>query len=50
MKEKSKNEYVRRSQKDCSMSFKMQVINEVERGDVEFLDMLSIAPGDTPHT
>jgi transposase len=33
MKEKSKNEYVKRTQKDYSMSFKMQVVNEVERGE-----------------
>ena len=33
MKGKSKNEYVRRSQKDYSMSFKLQVVQEVERGE-----------------
>ena len=30
MKEKSKNEYVKRTQKDYSMSFKLQVVQEVE--------------------
>ena len=34
MKEKSKNEYVKRTQKDYSMSFKLQVVQEVERGEV----------------
>jgi len=34
MKEKSSNKYVRRSQKDYSMSFKMQVVNEVESGEI----------------
>ena len=33
MKEKSKNEYVRRSQKDYSMSFKLRVVQEVETGE-----------------
>ena len=33
MKEKSKNEYVKRTQKDYSMSFKLQVVQEVERGE-----------------
>ena len=32
MNEKSKNEYVKRSQKDYSMSFKLQVVQEVESG------------------
>ena len=32
MKEKSKKEYVRRSSKDYSMSFKLQVVQEVESG------------------
>ena len=32
MKEKSKNEYVKRTQKDYSMSFKLQVVQEVENG------------------
>ena len=31
MKENSKNEYVKRTQKDYSMSFKLQVVQEVER-------------------
>ena len=30
MKEKSKNEYVRRSQKDYSRSFKLRVVQEIE--------------------
>ena len=34
MKGKSKNEYVKRTQKDYSMSFKLQVVQEVERGEV----------------
>ena len=34
MKEESKNEYVRRTCKDYSMSFKMQVVQEVESGDI----------------
>jgi transposase len=34
MKEKSNNEYVKRTQKDYSMSFKLQVVQEVERGEV----------------
>jgi len=34
MKEKSRNEYVKRTQKDYSMSFKLQVVQEVERGEV----------------
>lgn len=34
MKEKSKNEYVKRTQKDYSMSFKLKVVQEVERGEV----------------
>tara|TARA_B110000211_G_C13800566_1_gene430365 strand:- start:224 stop:658 length:435 start_codon:yes stop_codon:yes gene_type:complete len=32
MKEEKENEYVRRSSKDYSLSFKLQVIEEVERG------------------
>jgi len=31
MNENSKNEYVKRTQKDYSMSFKLQVVQEVER-------------------
>jgi transposase len=34
MKEKSKDEYVRRSQKDYSMSFKLQVVQKVEIGEL----------------
>ena len=33
MEEKSENKYVRRTQKDYSMSFKLQVVNEIERGE-----------------
>lgn len=29
-----KNEYVKRTQKDYSMSFKLSVVSEVERGDI----------------
>ena len=32
MKEESENEYVRRSSKDYSLSFKLQVVEDVERG------------------
>lgn len=32
--EEFKHEYVRRSQKDYSMSFKLSVVSEVERGEV----------------
>jgi len=34
MKGKSRKEYVKRTQKDYSMSFKLQVVQEVERGEV----------------
>lgn len=34
MEEKFHTEYVRRTQKDYSMSFKLQVVNEVERGEL----------------
>jgi len=34
MNEKSKNEYVRRSQKDYSMSFKLRVVQEIESGEL----------------
>ena len=34
MKENSKNDYVRRSQKDYSMSFKLQVVQEIENGEL----------------
>lgn len=32
--EKIKNEYLRRSQKDYSMSFKMSVVSDIERGAI----------------
>lgn len=34
MEELSKNKYLRRTQKDYSMSFKLQVVQEVERGEL----------------
>jgi len=34
MKERFKNEYVKRTQKDYSMSFKLQVVQEVENGEL----------------
>jgi transposase len=34
MKEEFSNEYVKRTQKDYSMSFKLQVVQEVERGEL----------------
>ena len=34
MKENSKNEYVKRTQNDYSMSFKLQVVQEVENGEL----------------
>lgn len=34
MKEKTDLKYVKRSQKDYSMSFKLQVVQEVERGEL----------------
>jgi len=34
MKENYENEYVKRTQKDYSMSFKLQVVQEIERGDL----------------
>ena len=34
MEELVKREYVKRSQKDYSMSFKLEVVNEVEQGEV----------------
>ena len=34
MKEISENKYVKRSQKDYSYSFKLQVVQEVERGEL----------------
>lgn len=33
MEERIRSEYVKRSQKDYSMSFKLQVVQEVERGE-----------------
>ena len=33
MKEKTKREYVRRSQRDYSMPFKLAVVSEIERGE-----------------
>lgn len=34
MEESNKNQYVKRSQRDYSMSFKLQVVQEVERGEL----------------
>jgi transposase-like protein len=34
MEEQTKREYVRRTQKDYSMSFKLQVVQEIERGEL----------------
>ena len=34
MKEKSENKYVRRTQKDYSLSFKLQVVQEIENGEL----------------
>ncbi len=34
MEENNKKKYVKRSQKDYSMSFKLQVVQEVERGEL----------------
>ena len=34
MQEESKNEYVKRTQKDYSMSFKLQIVQDVERGGI----------------
>ncbi len=33
MKEHKETKYIKRTQKDYSMSFKLQVVQEVERGD-----------------
>jgi len=33
MKEYNETEYIKRTQKDYSMSFKLQVVQEIERGD-----------------
>ncbi|MDX2415810.1 MAG: hypothetical protein QNK33_11520 [Bacteroidales bacterium] len=37
MEEESRNEYVKRTQKDYSMSFKLQVVQVVERGEISVL-------------
>jgi transposase-like protein len=34
MKEKTESEYVKRTQRDYSYSFKLQVVQEVERGEI----------------
>lgn len=34
MEERIKSEYVKRTQKDYSMSFKLQVVQEIERGEL----------------
>lgn len=34
MEEKISNEYIKRTQKNYSMSFKLQVVTEVERGEI----------------
>jgi transposase-like protein len=38
MKEEIKNQYVKRSQKDYSMSFKLQVVQEVEQGEIGLME------------
>ena len=38
MKENSGTQYVKRTQKDYSMSFKLQVVQEVERGELNISD------------
>jgi len=38
MKEESKYKYVKRSQKDFSMSFKMNVVDEVEREGLNYAE------------
>ena len=40
MEEKSGNKYVRRSSKDYSTSFKMQVVEEIERGYLSITEAL----------
>lgn len=40
MKEKSENKYVKRSSKDYSTSFKMQVVEEIERGYLSITEAL----------
>ena len=37
MEERIKSEYVRRTQKDYSMSFKLHVVQEVERGELSMI-------------
>ncbi len=37
MEERTRNEYVRRSQKDYSMSFKLRVVQEIESGELSKL-------------
>jgi len=37
MEERIKSEYVRRTQKDYSMSFKLHVVQEVERGELTMI-------------
>ncbi len=34
MEEKSSREYIKRTQKDYSMSFKLSVVQEIERGEI----------------
>lgn len=34
MEERFRNQYLRRSQKDYSMTFKLQVVSEIERGEL----------------
>jgi transposase len=40
MKEELQNVYVKRTQKDYSMSFKMQVVKEVETGEITIYEAL----------
>ena len=40
MKEKSENKYVRRSTRDYSVSFKLQVVDEIERGYLSITEAL----------
>lgn len=42
MNEKSNNEYVKRTSKDYSMSFKLQVVKEVESGELSIYGALQI--------
>ena len=34
MEEKKENQYIKRTQKDYSMSFKLEVLKEIERGEI----------------